>query len=325
MTEYAASHAEPLTLYTTDHLGMVYDRDVLLREHRLGNLARLRVDRHIAKVLPAGSVIHVEPARDGMVRVVASAYRPFYRKDLFALGELIRPCRRAPVEPPPSLPAPEQVLATLRSLAGTPYLYGGSAVHGSASQARALIARGLLRESDRRVEEFARLLTSRGLDCSGLFNVATAYAFFGDSRDLYHLFDERLRHPGAEVADDPAALAERLRPLDIILFRGHLAVSLGAGQVIQAVGDGINASTFALETGFTGAPMAKYNRVVIDDAAAILRALMVRQGRRLATRWCLDDRHFMLVGYPGERVVGDAPGGGASASPGCDRVGVIVE
>jgi len=291
---------EPLTLFTKAELVTVYDRGEILRERKLGNPPRGRVDGWIAKVLPPGSHLEVRPAPHGMVEVVDSAYRPFYKKELYALEEAVRVIPGPPAGTrAASAPPMQNVIDALLSLEGTPYLYGGSAPSGSDIQAEALIARGLMRREDLEDPDLAMIMRSAGIDCSGLFNLATDYAFFGDSCHVYEAFGSAARVIEDDEASNAATMAKALRPLDLIVYRGHVIVALGDGRVIQAVGDGINATTFSLETGFPGHPDEKYDRVVIDEAEPILRALLHRQGRRFSSRWRFDESHFMVVGYDG--------------------------
>jgi hypothetical protein len=300
MSSTLVTNPEPLTLLTTPAVEMVYDREEILREREIGNLARCRVDRYIAKVLPPGSVLRVEPATYGTVRVLDCAYRPFSRKELFALEDLVE---AAPPGTPdawtrPAPPPPEEIRRRLLAREGTRYLFGGSTREGSPRQAAVLVGRGLFPESDRDDPDLGRILSSSGLDCSGLFNHATDYAFFGDSKDVYRAWSRGLATFEPGTGDDPESLAAGLQPLDVILYRGHMMVALGGGRLIQAVGDGPNAQSFAIETGYPGPAWEKYDRVVIDDAVPILRALILRQGRRRSSTWRLDDRHFMVVRRP---------------------------
>lgn len=295
-----ATHDEPLTLFRVPELAAVYDRRAILRAREEGRPARQEVDVHIAKVLPRGSLVAATPAAEGVVRVLDSRYRPYYRRPLYAVAELLAPAGRAAPGPPPPAPPPAMVIERLLGLEGAPYLYGGSAVEGSPAQREALLARGLFDPRDAADPELDRIMTSTGLDCSGLFNVATGYAFFGDTRHLYHRFAAGLREVPPRARRDPAAVAEHLRPLDVLLYRGHMIVALGDDRVIQAVGDGYNARTFCEETGHAGPPLEKYDRVRVDDAEPILRALLIRQGRSIATEWRLDDHHLMIVRYPGD-------------------------
>ncbi|HGY90693.1 MAG TPA: hypothetical protein ENK43_05935 [Planctomycetes bacterium] len=300
MTVIHATNPEPLTLFTKAELATIYDREEILRERELGNPPRGRVDDWIAKVLPARSDLEVRPAPHGMVEVTQSAYRPFYKKELYALGEAVEPIPDpSPTAAPPSPPPVNEVLAALLSLEGTRYLYGGSAPSGSDIHAEALIARGLMRREDLADPDLGMIMRSAGIDCSGLFNLSTRYAFFGDSRHVYEAFGASTRHLEGLAATEPEAMSKALEPLDLIVYRGHVIVALGDGRVIQAVGDGTNARTFALETGFDGPPDEKYDRVVIDDAEPILRALVHRQGRTFSADWRFDDAHFMIVAYEG--------------------------
>lgn len=284
---------EPLTLYTTGDIAALYDRDALLRDLAASLLPRQRVDRHIAKVLPAGSVLRVEPITHQVARVVDCAYRPYFQKDLFAWVDALEPAPADAASTRPKIPRKERVLERLLQFEGVRYLFGGSAPEGSDLQARRIVESKLLEAEDLAIPELFRLARSAGIDCSGLFNAATEYAFFGDTKDVYARFARGLvRLPGAPSARD---LVAALEPLDIVIFRGHMLLCIGEGRVIQAVGDGVNATTFAAETGHVGAPFLKYDRVVIDPVEPIFGALLGRQGRRYSADWRLDDSHFMIV------------------------------
>lgn len=284
---------EPLTLYTTPRIAALYDRDALLHDLAANVLPRQRVDRHIAKVLPSGSVLRVESVTHEVVRVIDCAYRPYFQKDLFAWVDALEPVSEDAGWARPTIPPAERVLERLLQFEGVRYLFGGSAPEGSDQQARRIVESKLLEVEDLAIPELDRLARSAGIDCSGLFNAATEYAFFGDTKDVYARFARGLvRLRGAPSARD---LVAALEPLDIVIFRGHMLLSIGEGRVIQAVGDGVNATTFAAETGHVGAPFLKYDRVVIDPAEPIVQALLGRQGRRYSPDWRLDDSHFMIV------------------------------
>jgi cell wall-associated NlpC family hydrolase len=290
------TNPEPLTLLTQRSLVRVYDREEILRQRATGNLPRTRVDQYIAKVLPADSVLAVEDTGEpDVVRVVDCEYRPYFTKDLFALSRLVAPASWPPPFPPRDAPDPRDVLGRLESLTGTPYLFGGSAPSGSARQGEELLRLGLFLQEDRDDSDLHQLMVSSGIDCSGLLNHTTDYYFFGDSVDVYRRFQEGLMSFPDETANDPEALAVALRPLDLIVFRRHVIIVLENARVIQAVGDGLNAVTFSQETGHRSDPLEKYNRVVIDDAVPILRALLHRQGRRFSPTWRFDEAHLMVV------------------------------
>jgi hypothetical protein len=284
---------EPFTLYTTTDPLALYDRARLLRDVADGRPPRLHVDRAIAKVLPAGSRFTVADESGDVVRIVDCEYRPYFEKELYGLRALLGDADSSPPPPRPR-PSPAAMVESLRALEGTRYLFGGSAPQGSAAQAKLLLERGRFAPADFEHPDLLRLARSSGIDCSGLLNVATAYGFFGDSKDVYARFrDGLLAIDGSP--QDAKTLAAALEPLDVVLFVGHLLIGLGGGKVIQAVGDGRNAGDFARATGFAGRPLEKYDRVVIDDAEPILEALLVLQGRRYSPEWRFDDTHFLIV------------------------------
>lgn len=287
--------SEPLTLFTTPDPAALYDRSRLLLEARSGRLPRRLVDRSIAKVLPAGSVLAVEPLARNVVRVVDCAYRPYFEKELFAWDVALLELAPGSTWDRPSIPPASRVLERLRGFEGVRYLFGGSAPEGSDAQLRHLLAIEAVTPEDLADPDLRRLARSAGIDCSGLFNAATEYAFFGDTKDVYARFARGLvKLPGLP---DPRRLADALEPLDIVIFRGHLLLAIGDGRVIQAVGDGRNAAAFAAATGHRGKPFEKYDRVVVDAAEPIFDALIAAQGRRYSPDWRLDDDHFMIVRY----------------------------
>ncbi len=298
MTSETCLSREPVTLFTTRDLPRVYDRAAMLLDRAAGRLLRQRVDRNIAKVLPAGSVLRADfRGDDGMAQVTDCAYHPYFRKDLFAIASTLEPLPTGsdPTWSRPSVPPDARVLERMLALVGVPYLFGGSAPEGSDSQERAVLERGLLELTDMQDGEMRRVARSSGIDCSGLFNVATEYSFFGDTKDVYARFQRGLlRLEGRPSAAD---LADALEPLDIVIFEGHMLLGLGDGRVIQAVGDGKNAESFSKATGHVGPPFHKYNRVVVDAAEPIFEALLEIQGRAYSPDWRLDDAHFMVVSY----------------------------
>jgi hypothetical protein len=295
MTSQIALAGEPLTLFTVADVSALYDRAALHADLAATRLPRQRVDRRIAKVLPAGSVLRVDDVTRDVVRVVDCAYRPFFEKELFALNCGLEPAPFGSTWERPAIPPSERILERLLAFEGVRYLFGGSAPEGSDRQMRWLVESERLLPDDLAQPDLRRLARSAGIDCSGLFNAATEYAFFGDTKDVYSRFARSLvRLPGAV---DARMLADALEPLDIVLFRGHMLLALGGGRVIQAVGDGVNATTFAAETGHGGPPFTKYDRVVIDSAEPIFNALLQRQGRRFSADWRMDDAHFMIVRF----------------------------
>lgn len=288
---------EPLTLFWSNddvapNLTQLYD----WRNINVTGVRPLRkcADAQIAKVLPGGSVIQLGESLGNLVEVVGCKYKPFHPKKLFAIRGLCRAqkfleweCRR--------LPSSKETLQRIVMLAGLPYLYGGSAPFGSLAQAEKLIELGLFKKEDLNNPELRQLMMSSGVDCSGLFNYGTNYHFFGDTRHVYDFFKRGLVVLPEEVKASPKKIANHLRPLDIIIYRGHMMVVIDTGFVVQAVGVDDNAISFGRATGWDGDPNQKYNKVVIDKSIEILHALINIQKRTLSNEWVMDDQHFMII------------------------------
>lgn len=273
--------AEPLTLWRRHDLMEFLHGGTLRSEIESGRLARLRVDPHIAKVLPSDRRVTVQPHDDVVVRVVTSAYHRYAIEPLFALDAVLEPFR-GHCEPGAGRPPKRaDVLARLLELLGTPYLFGGTSERGSPRQRQVLVELGAFEERDLDHPELDRIARAHGIDCSGLLNAATEGFFIGDSRDTVHLgpvLDLREGTPPDEVA-------RMLEPLDVIVWQGHMVIAMGDGRIIQSVGDGKNAQAFFAECGGADSAWRRYNRVAIDDDRAILNALQHRLGLTASAHW----------------------------------------
>lgn len=127
-------------------------------------------------------------------------------------------------EPPPrrrSLPPRQQIVATLRSAVGTPYVWGGNLREGVPELAP-LFYRGIDPLQH-------RSLTLAGLDCSGLLYEATGGWNPRNTSALVRW------GRGVGVAGKRAEeIAALLRPLDLIVWSGHVIIVLDRETVIES-------------------------------------------------------------------------------------------
>lgn len=296
------TNEEPLTLFwnnddVTPNLTQLYDwKNVNVT----GDVRPLRkcADPNIAKILPAGSILQLGETHDTLTEVISCRYKPFHPKKLFAIRGLCRAQKFLERESR-RLPSSKETLQRMVTLAGLPYLYGGSAPFGSLAQAEKFIELGLFKKEDLNNPELRQLMMSSGVDCSGLFNYGTNYHFFGDTRHVYDFFKRGLVVLPDEGKSSPEKIANHLRPLDIIIYRGHMMVVIDTKFVIQAVGVDDNAISFGQATGWDGDPNQKYNKVVIDKSIDILHALIDIQKRTHSNEWVLDDQRFMIIRWLG--------------------------
>ena len=280
MSSATFTNPEPLVLFDRERPQEIFDRDGFFELRAKGTLGRKALDTRIHKVLPAWSrfkVANTSQPSNHLVRVEETDYSPFCDHPLHVLPDLVI---KATFDHPRHSPARSidvgMALNRLRSAVDVPYLWGGTSLKGSPRQAEWLVERGFFSASDLEDRELGALVYGRGFDCSGLFNWATEYAFFGDVRHLHGLYD-RVQVHSLTVNGAVAAL----QPLDLIVYPGHVIIALGDGEVIQAVGEGENAEAFAQSTGWSGLPLDKYDRVVIDRADDIFGGLLEVQERAL--------------------------------------------
>ena len=142
--------------------------------------------------------------------VTSNAYHPTAGVRLFVNPDgLTRRAAPAPPRMPPTLP-PKELLRRLRSAVGMPYVWGGNVRQG------VTLARGQ--------RAYA------GLDCSGLLYEATDGL---TPRNTAELVGHGQAVPIAGLSRDQ--LISRLKPLDLIVWKGHVVVVLDRGQAIESV------------------------------------------------------------------------------------------
>ncbi|MEZ6195124.1 MAG: hypothetical protein R3F20_05255 [Planctomycetota bacterium] len=290
---------EPLVLLDRADPAAVWDLAALRARRASGKRGRVAIDHRFQKVLPPMSrvVVRDDDADAPCVRVTSCDYAAGEELPLFALRTLLREERPGDrvFAPPAGLPRPDDALARIAASLEARYLWGGTSAAGSPALERELEALGLVPAAERAADpDLAILARVAGIDCSGLLDLATGFRFLGDCRHLLGAFPGALVPIPAGAEEGPDRIAAILRPLDVLLYRGHLVIVTEDGSVTQAVGEGANAETFARATGAD--PERKYDGVVRDDAAPILEALIRLQGRRFASDpRAYDDRHVLVV------------------------------
>lgn len=148
-------------------------------------------------------------AQQTALEVTTEAYQTPAGVKLFVNPKAIT--RRAVPAPPrtPAIPQQKELLRRLRATAGTPYVWGGNRRQGV---------------------PFGAIRAYAGLDCSGLLYEATdGYT----PRNTAELVSYGQKVPIAGVRRDQ--LIKRLKPLDLIVWKGHVVVVLDNEQTIESV------------------------------------------------------------------------------------------
>ena len=168
--------------------------------------------RQLEFIALPGTVFEVVAAPAGIpavLQVRTNDYQAPSGTRLYVAAELLAPQSGTPPERKPQLPEAAKIMQQLHSAVGLPYIWGGNLRNG-VTQAGQL--------------QFA------GLDCSGLLYEAT---------DGYTPRNtEQLVAFGSPVAIDGKGLhelAQQLRPLDLIVWKGHVIIVLDQKTVVESI------------------------------------------------------------------------------------------
>ncbi len=303
---YWVTGVRSVLLFRTADIESLFRPDNFLNALINGLPLRKAFDNQLEKMQYPGVPFCVRPTdQEHPVEVVDCDYLRHARsKTLYALNveqwSKLRECSFIRK----SLARGELVLRRLRSYQGRRYLLGGSVGVDNPGMRNYILTlwnrspnqRDQLfkRAKDSRISkrELRSLIGCGGLDCSGLLSAATKGWYNGDTEHIVDLVNAN----NARLLDiskySPRELASRLKPLDIIVFMGHMMIALDRENLIQAVGVGSNADDFARQLGTD--PHVRYDRVSIDPTLPILRALYLRN-QFPSSRWVFDHKHFMVV------------------------------
>lgn len=143
----------------------------------------------------------------------------------FVDGRSVSLVSTPPPDRPRSLPTRDEILARLRSAAGSPYLWGGNVRNGIPELLEFYPqASGMKRSVETRA-----LQQLAGLDCSGLIYEATGGWTPRNTSTLLHF-----GNPVAIAGQSAEIIAEKVHPLDLIVWQGHVLIILDRNQVIES-------------------------------------------------------------------------------------------
>jgi hypothetical protein len=141
---------------------------------------------------------------------------------LYVDSRFISPYSGNPVTRQRKLPNTEKVVETMKSAIGTAYVWGGNLQQG-VKELPEMYFRGNFSAADK------KRLTLAGLDCSGLLYEATDG---WTPRNTSNLVSFGL---GIPVAGKSAAeIAGLLKPLDLVVWNGHVIIVLDGETVIES-------------------------------------------------------------------------------------------
>jgi hypothetical protein len=159
--------------------------------------------------------IEGEEQRDGVTvyRVTTNDYRYPSKKGYFIDARFVKPVEGEPQERQRSLPGQAEIQQRLRSAVGKPYVWGGNVKDGLP----------LLKELYPQADPLA------GVDCSGLLYEATN-GYTRRNTSALTSYGDAVSVGGLSVD----AIAQRLEPLDLIVWKGHVMIVLDHDTIIQS-------------------------------------------------------------------------------------------
>jgi cell wall-associated NlpC family hydrolase len=188
----------------------------------------------IETIVPPHSPVYVQNEdASGMWQVTTPRYPS--SEACYIDSRFLTPAPDAYTAPRAPLPSPETILTILRSLAGTRYFWGGNWPQG--------IPDLLLfypEAQDATADDRLDFLCE-GVDCSGLVYYATDGNVPRNTSDMVS-YGTAIEHSGLLVAD----IQKIVRPLDWVVWRGHVITLLSQDEVIESrIGRGVSISPFA--------------------------------------------------------------------------------
>lgn len=158
-------------------------------------------------------------------RVTTADYPYPTSKGYYIDSRCVRITSHKPPERTRQLPSREAVMASLRSAAGLPYVWGGNVRQGIPEMLTFYPPdEKLLSDSKRSQWQL------KGLDCSGLLYEASGGWTPRNTSSLVN-FGQHVDVAGRS----PSSIARLLQPLDLIVWPGHVLIVLDKGEVIESI------------------------------------------------------------------------------------------
>jgi hypothetical protein len=172
-------------------------------------------------------VVHQEIKNNSstIYRVTTGDYPHIPDKGLFIDGRFTRTTSASPSPRQVVLLPKEEIIRHLRDSVGTDYIWGGNIRKGIPGLANLYPPKGNRPLSVKKKE---RILFA-GLDCSGLLYEASGGWTPRNTGELV-----AYGKPVEIGGHDSSAIAGELRPLDLIVWPGHVLIALDHGEVIES-------------------------------------------------------------------------------------------
>jgi len=176
---------------------------------RKDHCGQIRQLEFIALPGTAFELIAAPAGTPGVLQVRTNDYQAPPDTQLYVTADLLTLQSTAPPKRTPQLPEPHRIMHQLRSAVGLPYVWGGN------------LRRGIPQGSQTR---FA------GLDCSGLLYEATDGYTPRNTEQLVD-FGKAVAIEGKNIQ----TLLQLLRPLDLIVWKGHVIIVLDQKTAVESI------------------------------------------------------------------------------------------
>ena len=178
-------------------------------QQRKDHCGQIRQLEFIALPGTTFEVIATPAGSPDVLQVRTNEYQTLPGTRLYVAADQLTLQSTPPTKRTPQLPEPDRIMQQLRSAVGLPYVWGGN------------LRRGIPQDSQTR---FA------GLDCSGLLYEATDGYTPRNTEQLVD-FGKAVAIEGKNIQ----ALLQLLRPLDLIVWKGHVIIVLDQKTVVESI------------------------------------------------------------------------------------------
>ncbi len=206
---------------------LYYDYKLLKPRLKLDALGHMRELEFIA--LKGSKFVHHNTYKFGRIYVYEVTTEEYTStKRLYIDGNYVVRCFKDDPEREVALPAREEIIAALQELEGVPYRWGGNVPDGIVEQLK-FYPIGEIEDYQDFIAENRSAWILEGVDCSGMLYAATQGATPRNTSELVGY--------GTAVAIaglDAEAIIQKLEPLDLIVWKGHVLVVLDSETVIES-------------------------------------------------------------------------------------------
>ncbi|MBL8007267.1 MAG: peptidoglycan endopeptidase [Ignavibacteria bacterium] len=168
-------------------------------------------------------ILEVIPKEGYNIYRVTTEDYPYYSSDIFIDSRFTKTTDTLPPERPKTLPDKKKIIANINSLEGYPYMWGGNCGEGIDQLLE------FYRPKEDLQQETLELWKLKGVDCSGLVYQATNGATPRNTSSLINY------GKGIDIEGlDASQIAVLLKPLDLIVWSGHVIIVLDDNTVIES-------------------------------------------------------------------------------------------